>query len=34
VLLLAEVAEEEGIDLASLPLRVGIFGAEPWSELM
>jgi len=28
------VAEEEGIDLASLPLKVGIFGAEPWSERM
>jgi phenylacetate-CoA ligase len=33
-LLIAEVAEEEGIDLASLPLKVGIFGAEPWSERM
>src|SRR5262245_57934620 len=33
-LLIAEVAEEEGIDLTSLPLRVGIFGAEPWSEHM
>jgi phenylacetate-CoA ligase len=33
-LLLAEVAEEDGIDLKSLPLKVGIFGAEPWSERM
>jgi phenylacetate-CoA ligase len=33
-LLIAEVAEEEGIDLKSLPLRVGMFGAEPWSERM
>jgi phenylacetate-CoA ligase len=31
---LAEVAEEEGIDISSLKLRVGIFGAEPWSEEM
>jgi phenylacetate-CoA ligase len=33
-LLIAEVAEEEGIDLKSLPLKVGMFGAEPWSERM
>jgi phenylacetate-CoA ligase len=33
-LLMAEVAEEAGIDLKSLPLRVGLFGAEPWSEQM
>jgi phenylacetate-CoA ligase len=33
-LLIAEVAEEDGIDLTSLPLKVGIFGAEPWSERM
>jgi len=33
-LLIAEVAEEDGIDLKSLPLKVGIFGAEPWSERM
>lgn len=33
-LLIAEVAEEEGVDLRSLPLRVGLFGAEPWSEEM
>jgi phenylacetate-CoA ligase len=33
-LLIAEVAEDDGIDLTSLPLKVGIFGAEPWSERM
>ncbi len=33
-LLIAEVAGEDGVDLKSLPLRVGIFGAEPWSERM
>jgi phenylacetate-CoA ligase len=33
-LLIAEVAEQEAVDLKSLPLRVGLFGAEPWSELM
>jgi len=33
-LYMAETAEEEGIDLSSLNLRVGIFGAEPWSEEM
>ena len=27
-----EVAEEMGVDLAQLPLRIGCFGAEPWSE--
>jgi phenylacetate-CoA ligase len=31
---MAEVAKEEGIDFRSLQLRVGIFGAEPWSERM
>ncbi|HEY5718248.1 MAG TPA: phenylacetate--CoA ligase [Motiliproteus sp.] len=31
---LAEHAEKQGIDLRSAPLRVGIFGAEPWSEEM
>jgi len=29
---LAEVIEELGVDRARLRLRVGIFGAEPWSE--
>jgi len=33
-LLIAEVADEEGIDVQSLRLKVGIFGAEPWSEGM
>jgi phenylacetate-CoA ligase len=33
-LLIAEVAEEDGFDLKSLPLKVGVFGAEPWSERM
>src|SRR5215813_4985956 len=33
-LLIAEVAEQDGLDLRSLPLRVGMFGAEPWSEHM
>lgn len=31
---LAEVMIESGIDPADLPLRVGVFGAEPWSEGM
>lgn len=33
-LYLAEVAEEEGISIKDLPVRIGIFGAEPWSEKM
>jgi len=33
-LLIAEVAEEDGVDLKSLPLKAGLFGAEPWSERM
>ncbi|EGJ51601.1 phenylacetate--CoA ligase [Desulfocurvibacter africanus] len=33
-LYLFEAAQEAGIDFASLPLRVGIFGAEPWTEEM
>ena len=33
-LVLAEGADEAGFDLKSGPLRVGIFGAEPWSEQM
>lgn len=33
-LFLAEAAREEGIDIVNLPLRVGIHGAEPWSEQM
>jgi len=31
---LVERAEELGVDLRSLPLRVGVFGAEPWSDSM
>jgi phenylacetate-CoA ligase len=31
-LLIAETAREMGIDPLKLPLRAGIFGAEPWSE--
>lgn len=31
---LAESIEEAGIDPSTLPLRVGIFGAEPWTEGM
>lgn len=31
---LAEVAAEVGIDLRELPIKAGIFGAEPWSENM
>lgn len=33
-LFLAEAALEEGIDIRDLKLRVGIHGAEPWSEQM
>ena len=31
-LYLAEAAAEEGIDIRTLDLRIGIFGAEPWTE--
>ncbi len=31
---IAEVAEKEGVDLRSGPLRIAVFGAEPWSEAM
>jgi phenylacetate-CoA ligase len=31
---LADAGAELGIDLKSLPLRVGVFGAEPWTESM
>ena len=34
ILFLYEAAEEMGINVKELPLRVGIFGAEPWSEEM
>ncbi|MFQ3620590.1 MAG: phenylacetate--CoA ligase [Spirochaetales bacterium] len=33
-LFLAEAAREEGVDLRSLSLKAGCFGAEPWSENM
>ncbi len=33
-LYLAEAAMEDGVDFKSLNLRVGVFGAEPWSESM
>ncbi|MCK4906641.1 MAG: phenylacetate--CoA ligase [Spirochaetes bacterium] len=33
-LYLAEYARENGIDFKDLPVRVGFFGAEPWSENM
>lgn len=33
-ILLGESAAEAGIDMSKLPLRVGFFGAEPWSESM
>jgi phenylacetate-CoA ligase len=33
-LFMAEAAREDGIDFRKLNLRVGIFGAEPWSEAM
>lgn len=31
---IAEVAEREGADLRGAPLRLGVFGAEPWTEAM
>lgn len=33
-LYMAEVAREEGIEISSLSLKAGVFGAEPWSETM
>jgi len=33
-LVLYETAKEAGIDFKDLPLRVGVFGAEPWSNEM
>ena len=32
--LLGEMAAEQGVDMRKLPLRVGFFGAEPWTENM
>ncbi len=31
---IAELAEKEGVDLKNGPLRVGVFGGEPWSDAM
>ncbi|TAK48931.1 MAG: phenylacetate--CoA ligase [Xanthobacteraceae bacterium] len=31
---IAEVAEKQGVDMRKLPLRIGMFGAEPWSDAM
>jgi phenylacetate-CoA ligase len=31
---LCEVADQMGVDIRKLPLRVGLFGSEPWSEGM
>lgn len=31
---IAEVADREGVDLRKAPLRLAVFGAEPWSEAM
>jgi phenylacetate-CoA ligase len=31
---IAEVAQGMGVDLRQTPLRIGVFGAEPWSEAM
>lgn len=33
-LILNETAKEMGVDIRDLKLRVGVFGAEPWSEAM
>jgi len=33
-LYIAEVANEMGVDIRKLPLRVGVLGAEPWSDAM
>jgi len=34
ILNLAEVGEQMGVDFEKLPLKVGVLGAEPWSENM
>ena len=33
-LAIAELAEQQGVDLRSDALCIGVFGAEPWSEAM
>jgi phenylacetate-CoA ligase len=34
MLVLIEAAEQAGVDIRKLPLRIGIFGAEPWTDEM
>jgi len=34
MMVLIEAAEQQGIDIRKLPLRIGIFGAEPWTDEM
>jgi phenylacetate-CoA ligase len=34
MLYLYDVAQQTGLDIKKLPLRVGVFGAEPWSDAM
>ena len=34
ILFLYEAALEMGVDIKDLPLRIGVFGAEPWTEEM
>lgn len=31
---IAEVAARQGVDLSKLPLAIGVFGAEPWSDAL
>ncbi len=31
---IVEAADEQGVDISALPVRRGLFGAEPWSEQM
>lgn len=31
---IAEVAARQGVDLSALPVSIGVFGAEPWSDAM
>ena len=34
MLYLYDVAQQQGVDVTKLPLKVGVFGAEPWSNAM
>jgi len=34
MLYLYDVAQQQGLDVTKLPLKVGVFGAEPWSDAM